>query len=81
MQKLGLIVALFTLSFTAHAIGNTPCSGSKGGVNHCENSQFVCNDKTVSQSKQICTEKPKAKPAKKRRRSHKRHKVHHPKSS
>lgn len=41
-------------STTAQAKGREPCSGSKGGVSHCENGQFVCNDGSVSQSKRVC---------------------------
>ncbi len=34
---------------------NYPCSGKKGGVSHCENEKFVCNDGSISKSKKICT--------------------------
>lgn len=34
---------------------NYPCSGKKGGVSHCENGKFVCNDGSISKSKKICT--------------------------
>lgn len=34
---------------------NAPCSGKKGGVSHCQESQFVCQDGSVSQSKKICS--------------------------
>lgn len=33
---------------------NTPCSGSKGGVSHCEGDTFVCNDGSISASKKSC---------------------------
>ncbi|MDE9535742.1 hypothetical protein [Xenorhabdus bovienii] len=33
---------------------NYPCSGKKGGVSHCENGKFICNDGTISKSKKIC---------------------------
>ncbi|HCD9576662.1 TPA: hypothetical protein NGJ40_003063 [Legionella pneumophila] len=33
---------------------NYPCSGSKGGVSHCQNGKFVCNDGSLSASKKIC---------------------------
>ena len=34
---------------------NTPCSGSKGGVDHCDGSKFVCKDGSVSGSKKMCS--------------------------
>ena len=34
---------------------NTPCSGKKGGVAHCENGHFICNDGTISASKKVCS--------------------------
>lgn len=36
------------------AAANTPCSGAKGGVAHCANGRFVCNDGSVSASKRVC---------------------------
>lgn len=52
-----LSIALFSLCLLtsqAHARGNTPCSGKKGGVSHCSGGKFVCKDGTVSRSKKIC---------------------------
>jgi hypothetical protein len=50
--------AALALTFIlAPAIGsaaNYPCSGSKGGVDHCQGSTFVCNDGSVSASKKDC---------------------------
>lgn len=34
--------------------GNTPCSQSKRGINHCEGTRFICNDGSVSASKKDC---------------------------
>ena len=34
---------------------NTPCSKSMGGVSHCQNGKFVCNNGKISQSKKTCT--------------------------
>jgi hypothetical protein len=34
---------------------NTPCSGKKGGVSHCQDGKFVCTDGSISQSKYTCT--------------------------
>lgn len=33
---------------------NTPCSGHKGGIDHCQGSTFICNDGSVSASKKSC---------------------------
>jgi hypothetical protein len=33
---------------------NYPCSGMKGGVDHCLSDKFVCRDGSVSQSKRKC---------------------------
>lgn len=51
-QIIGLLCALL-LSSPALA-ANTPCSGKKGGVSHCESGRFICNDGSVSQSKKVC---------------------------
>ena len=32
---------------------NTPCSKSMGGVSHCQNDKFVCNNGKISQSKKV----------------------------
>ena len=48
-----LLLSLF-LSTQAYAY-NTPCSGKKGGISHCENGRFICNDGSVSQSKKVCS--------------------------
>lgn len=45
-----ILLSLTGLSFAA----NTPCSGKKGGIDHCEGSQFICVDGSVSASKKIC---------------------------
>lgn len=34
---------------------NTPCSGSKDGIGHCQGTRFVCHDGTISQSKRSCS--------------------------
>lgn len=58
MKKL-LILLYPTLLFAA----NTPCSGSKGGIDHCDGSKFVCKDGSYSKSKKMCSGygKPKTK--------------------
>lgn len=34
---------------------NYPCSKSMGGVSHCQNGKFVCNNGKISQSKKVCS--------------------------
>jgi hypothetical protein len=41
-------------AFNGVATANEPCSGRKGGVNHCQGSTFICNDGSVSGSKKDC---------------------------
>lgn len=53
---LTVIASFMTFSmFPVHA-QNTPCSGAKGGIAHCEGATFVCNDGTVSASKKNCSQ-------------------------
>lgn len=33
---------------------NTPCSGRKGGIDHCQGETFICRDGSVSASKKSC---------------------------
>lgn len=47
-----LIVALL-FPLASHA-ANTPCSGKKGGIAHCDGAKFVCNDGSYSKSKKTC---------------------------
>jgi len=49
-----LLVLLLLLPVMAHS-ANTPCSGKKGGINHCEGTKFVCNDGSTSASTKDCT--------------------------
>ena len=35
---------------------NYPCSKSMGGVSHCQNGKFVCNNGKISQSKKVCSQ-------------------------
>jgi hypothetical protein len=54
-HKLTVTIALLAAFSSASAVAaNQPCSGKKGGVARCENGKFVCNDGTVSASKQVC---------------------------
>ncbi|MEQ4675289.1 hypothetical protein ABN063_12045 [Providencia vermicola] len=59
MRKLllGLIavsVMMVSVVNTANA-RNYPCSGSKGGIDRCEDGKFICNDGSTSRSEQVCT--------------------------
>lgn len=50
------IVVMFVLIWPFAALAqNTPCSGKKGGVSHCDGAKFVCNDGSYSQSKKVCS--------------------------
>ncbi len=52
---LAACVALAATVVPPHAgAANTPCSGKKGGVSHCHNGKFICNDGSMSQSKKTC---------------------------
>ena len=53
-MKTLLSILLFTLTSFAQA-GNLPCSGNKGGINHCDGSKFICNDGTASKSTKDCS--------------------------
>ncbi len=48
-----LLLACAAVTLPA-AAANTPCSGRKGGVSHCQGAAFVCNDGSVSASKRSC---------------------------
>lgn len=57
MKHLKIILAAISallIAFNASA-ANTPCSGKKGGVSHCQNGKFVCKDGSTSASKKTCT--------------------------
>jgi hypothetical protein len=49
-----VFMVILILPFTTLA-QNTPCSGKKGGVSHCEGIKFVCNDGSYSRSKKACS--------------------------
>ncbi|WP_446699030.1 YdcA family protein [Acinetobacter gerneri] len=52
---LGLIITLGFASVADAGRGRQPCSGSKGGISHCQGSKFVCNDGSISASKKVCS--------------------------
>lgn len=49
-----ILLALLILPITGWS-GGEPCSGKKGGISHCEGSQFVCNDGSTSKSTKDCS--------------------------
>lgn len=53
--KIGLMVAMVALNGHTAVATNYPCSKSKGGVERCQGSKFVCRDGSVSASKKKCT--------------------------
>lgn len=54
--RLCLAAALLALIGVQPAFAaNTPCSGHKGGISHCQGSTFICNDGSVSASKKNCS--------------------------
>lgn len=56
MKLTALAIALALIVGVAPALAaNTPCSGKKGGISHCQNGKFVCKDGSISQSKKVCT--------------------------
>jgi hypothetical protein len=52
VAAIGLLLMVIPLSFGA---GNTPCSGRKGGIDHCQGETFICRDGSVSASKASCS--------------------------
>jgi endonuclease G len=52
MNKI-ILLALLLLPLTSLAAA--PCSGKKAGISHCDGSQFVCNDGSVSKSIKECS--------------------------
>lgn len=52
MMRLLCVLALL-LPLALHA-ANTPCSGSKGGIDKCQGATFICRDGSVSASKKNC---------------------------
>jgi len=57
MKQITLIILLVfgSISIAEAGRGRQPCSGSKGGISHCDGSKFVCKDGSISGSKKICT--------------------------
>ena len=49
-----IMVAAAGFSVTSALAANTPCSGKKGGIDHCQGKTFICRDGSVSKSKKNC---------------------------
>ena len=54
MRRLPVLLLALLLASAAHA-GNKPCSGKKGGVSHCAGGKHVCNDGSISGSKNFAS--------------------------
>lgn len=48
-----LLLTLLLIPLTSWSA--SPCSGQKGGISHCDGSQFVCNDGSISKSTKDCS--------------------------
>ncbi|VVE37942.1 hypothetical protein PPN31114_03999 [Pandoraea pneumonica] len=54
-MRLSLLLVMAFFTVTANAT-NYPCSGKKGGIDHCVGEQFLCRDGSISASKRICND-------------------------
>ncbi|TRB23233.1 hypothetical protein EXN70_14470 [Rhizobium rhizogenes] len=55
MRFWAIVFAAWLLLAPIHSWSqNTPCNGSKGGIDHCQGDTFICNDGSVSASKRSC---------------------------
>lgn len=54
IKKSLILILILLLPLTA--LANSPCSGNKGGISHCEGVKFICNDGSVSGSAKNCAE-------------------------
>lgn len=48
-------ICITVIAVQASLASNTPCSGRKGGISHCQGSTFICNDGSVSASRKDCS--------------------------
>lgn len=67
-MKTLIALLLLALALPVQARGREPCSGSKGGISHCQGGKFVCNDGSLSRSKKTCAGSDKPKPVKKEKK-------------
>ncbi len=51
----GVLLGLLLVFSGSIVAANTPCSGMKGGISHCEGRFFICNDGSHSASKKDCS--------------------------
>ena len=49
------ILMMFLLLISTISYAGSPCSGNKGGINHCDGSKFNCNDGSLSASAKNCS--------------------------
>ena len=49
-----LVTCSFLLAASLATAANTPRSGKKGGIDHCQGKTFICRDGSVSKSKKNC---------------------------
>jgi endonuclease G len=49
------ILMMFLLLISTISYAGSPCSGNKGGINHCDGSKFICNDGSLSASAKNCS--------------------------
>lgn len=61
-MRLILLLLAACFATTVYA-SNYPCSGSKGGVDHCLGEKFLCRDGSISASKRICSGSGAAEPS------------------
>lgn len=54
-MKSKCFVIVGCLAFSYAFAANTPCSGSKGGIDYCDGDRFVCKDGSYSASQKICS--------------------------
>ncbi|MHC5306989.1 YdcA family protein [Bartonella sp. LJL80] len=55
MKQFFIIFIIFSFALPLGAAANTPCSGRKGGISHCQGATFVCNDGSISASRKNCS--------------------------
>jgi hypothetical protein len=55
MKTTVLAIFAILLSASPSLATNAPCSGSKGGVSHCDGRRFVCKDGSISRSRRDCS--------------------------
>jgi endonuclease YncB( thermonuclease family) len=55
MRRATIALLLYVCAVGVAGAANYPCSQRKGGVNYCDGEKFVCNDGSISASKQKCS--------------------------